>query len=89
MLNRPLTTGDKLWADTNARSELEIGGAAIRVGSSTDISIFNIDNNTAQFALNQGTVNLYVWSIQAEQIIEIDTPNLLLQQISRVITVSM
>src|SRR5438105_1683515 len=53
-LNRPLITGDKLWTDANSRAELQVGGAAIRASAYTDLSIFNIDNNTAQFALNQG-----------------------------------
>src|SRR5438874_1896596 len=34
-VNRPLTTGDKLWADEGSKAELDIGSAAVRIGSST------------------------------------------------------
>ncbi len=31
-INRPLTTGDQLWNDQNARAELHIGSTAVRLG---------------------------------------------------------
>src|ERR1700730_11048151 len=34
VVNRPITTGDKLWSDNGAKAELNIGSAAIRLGSS-------------------------------------------------------
>ena len=34
-INRPLTTGDQLWNDEGARSELHVGSTAVRLGSST------------------------------------------------------
>src|ERR1700730_10975116 len=36
--NRPLTTGDNLWADKNSRGELHIGSTAIRLSSETGIT---------------------------------------------------
>ena len=33
VLNRPLTTGDKLWTDQGARAEIQSGSAAVRLGS--------------------------------------------------------
>src|SRR6185312_2271066 len=47
-VNRPLTTGDKLWADQNSRAELDIGSAAIRIGSNTGLSFLNLDDQVAQ-----------------------------------------
>src|ERR1700761_392102 len=38
-VNRPLTTGDQLWNDQNARSELHIGSTAVRLGASTAMSV--------------------------------------------------
>src|ERR1700739_36811 len=43
-LNRPLTTGDRLWADQDARAELDMGDAAIRLGSTTGFSFLNLDD---------------------------------------------
>ena len=34
--NRPLTTGDNLWADRNARAELQFGSTSIRLGSDSE-----------------------------------------------------
>jgi hypothetical protein len=33
--NRPLTTGDNLWADKDSRGELHIGSSSIRIASET------------------------------------------------------
>jgi len=35
VVNRPMTTGDKLWADRDSRAELQIGSGSIRLGSNT------------------------------------------------------
>ena len=34
-INRPLTTGDRLWADAGARAEIQVGGAMIRMNAGT------------------------------------------------------
>jgi hypothetical protein len=34
-LNRPLTTGDQLWTDRGGAAELQLEGAAIRMGART------------------------------------------------------
>jgi len=48
-VNRPLTTNDRLWSDTpGSRAELDIGGAVIRLGSSTGFSFLNLDDSVAQ-----------------------------------------
>jgi hypothetical protein len=75
-LNRPVVTGDRLWADAAARVELQIGTAAIRLGASTSVTLLNLDDRVAQFQLEQGTVNLRVRRLDADQVVEIDTPNL-------------
>src|ERR1700681_35701 len=56
--NRPLTTGDNLWADRNARGELHIGSSSIRLGSETGITFLNLDDRTVQIQLAQGTLNV-------------------------------
>src|SRR5215472_15879392 len=54
--NRPLTTGDKLWTDTDARAEIQIGRTRIRLSGSTEVDIANLDDNTIQISVPQGTV---------------------------------
>src|SRR5262245_54664215 len=73
-LNRPLTTGDKLWTDQNSRAELDIGTAAIRLGSTTGFSFLNLDDRAAQMNITAGTAIVHVRDFQ-DQAFEIDTPN--------------
>ncbi|BCQ23891.1 FecR domain-containing protein [Caballeronia sp. NK8] len=74
-INRPLTTGDQLWNDENARSELHIGSTALRLGSSTALSILALDDNTAQLKIAQGTLSTRVRELPPGTRYEIDTPN--------------
>src|SRR5882724_9720649 len=75
-LNRPLTTGDRLWADTRSRAEVQIGGAMIRVNAETDVSILNLDDQITQLQLTQGGLNVRVRRLEPDQTFEVDTPNL-------------
>ena len=74
--NRPLTTGDNLWADENSRGEVHIGSTAIRLSSETGISFLNLDDRTVQLELPQGTIEVHLRNDAAGQAFEIDTPNL-------------
>src|ERR1700674_2211537 len=74
--NRPLTTGDNLWADRSSRGELHIGSTAIRLSGETGISFLNLDDRTVQIQLAQGTIEVHVRRLEAGNAFEIDTPNL-------------
>lgn len=76
VLNRPLTTGDKLWADQGARAELHVGSAAIRIGDLTGFSFLNLDDRTMQLSLTEGTLSLRVRRLGDDESIEVDTPNI-------------
>jgi hypothetical protein len=77
-INRPLTTGDQLWNDQNARSELHIGSTAVRLGQSTSLDLLNLDDNSAQLKVAQGTLSARVRELPPGSSYEIDTPNLAL-----------
>jgi hypothetical protein len=72
--NRPLITGDRVWADAGARAELQIGSLAVRLGSQTSVTILNLDDRVAQFQLAQGALHVRVRRIDPGQTIEVDTP---------------
>jgi hypothetical protein len=76
VVNRPVTTGDKLWNDEGARSELSIGSAVIRLGSSTGFSFLNLTDNTTQLRITEGTLNIRVRNLGEDETFEVDTPNL-------------
>ncbi|MGU7772413.1 DUF6600 domain-containing protein [Burkholderia sp. MR1-5-21] len=77
-VNRPLTTGDQLWNDAGARSELHIGSTAVRLGQSTSLSVLNLDDTTTQLKVGLGSVSTHVRSLPPGTSYEIDTPNLAL-----------
>ncbi len=74
--NRPMTIGDKLWVDQNARAELQAGQAALHLGSMTAISFLNLDEKITQVRLAEGKLNFRVREILEGDTYEVDTPNL-------------
>jgi hypothetical protein len=75
-INRPLWTGDRLWTDRGARSELQLGGSALFIAPESSVGVLDFDDDRAQFEVTQGTVALYVRALGGNDVIEIDTPNL-------------
>src|SRR5258706_3783735 len=73
--NRPMTTGDKLWADKDSRAELQLGSAVIRLNSETGFSFLNLDDDTVQIQLTSGSINVRVRRLDRNDVFEIDTPN--------------
>jgi hypothetical protein len=76
VVNRPITTGDKLWTDNGARAELHLGSAAIRLSGNTGFSFLNLDDRTTQIRITEGTVNVRVRRLEDDETFEVDTPNL-------------
>ncbi|CAJ0719284.1 hypothetical protein LMG6871_02773 [Ralstonia edaphis] len=75
-LNRPLTTGDRLWSDQGSHSELHVGSTALRLGQNTGATLVDLDDRNTQVKLTQGALSVRVRSLPPDQTIEIDTPNL-------------
>jgi hypothetical protein len=75
-VNRPITTGDKLWAGDGARAELHVGSAAVRMSAQTGMSFLNLNDQIMQIQLTEGTLYISVRRIGDNEAIEVDTPNL-------------
>ena len=75
-INRPLGTGDRLWAEEGGRAEIQVGGAMIRMNAGTGVSVINLDDRIAQLQLTQGVLNVRVRRLGPDQLFEIATPNL-------------
>ena len=75
-MNRPMTTGDRVWTDARSRAEVQMGGAMLRLSEFTGMSLLNLDDQTAQIQLTQGVVSFNVRYLEPGQIFEVDTPNL-------------
>jgi len=73
--NRPMTTGDKLWADRDSRAEVQLGSSQIDLAANTGFSFLNLDDRTVQIQLSAGTINVRVYELDRDTDYEIDTPN--------------
>src|SRR5580704_4427345 len=74
--NRPMTIGDRIWADKDSRAELQLGSAVIRLGANTGVSFLNLDDRTVQLQLSSGSISVRVRRLHRDDVFEIDTPNL-------------
>ncbi len=74
--NRPLTTGDNLWADQNSRAELHTGSTAFRLNSESSLTFLDLDDHTTQLKLSQGSLIVRLRHIDDGELFEVDTPNL-------------
>jgi hypothetical protein len=74
--NRPMTTGDQLWADQDSRAEVELGSAVIRLAPNTGFSFLNLDDRTVQIQVTSGSLNISVRRLNRDDVFEVDTPNL-------------
>ncbi len=75
VLNRPLVTGDNLWADEGSRAEVHVGSTALRLGPKTGITLLEVSDRIAQIRLAQGSLIVKVRHVDDEDSYEIDTPN--------------
>jgi hypothetical protein len=75
-LNRPLGTGDRIYTDRDARTEMEIGAATLRLDQQSSFDLLNLDDNVAQVELTEGVLNLHVRRVFEGQTYEVDTPTL-------------
>ena len=73
--NRPLTNGDRLWADRGARAELQLDTATLHIGGETHVGVSALDEEGAQLILEQGSMHARVREMQRGDNFEIDTPN--------------
>jgi len=78
VVNRPMTTGDKLWSDQDSRAEMHIGSASIRIGSMTGFSFLNLTDDITQLRITEGTLRIRVKRLDENETFEVDTPNLAL-----------
>ncbi len=73
-INRPLTSGDRLWADSDGRAEMRIGSTAIRMAALTSMDVLRLDELGTQLRLAQGTLNVQLRRLDAGESFEINTP---------------
>src|SRR4030095_4330591 len=59
-LNRPITTGDRLWRDENALAKRHVVSRPVRMARQTSMDVLNLDDRAVQLRVADGDVNLRV-----------------------------
>jgi hypothetical protein len=74
VVNTPLTTGDALWTEPNARSEVSLAGTRIRMEGATELDMLALDDSQTRLQLGQGRIDVKSFAMDANQPYEIVTP---------------
>jgi hypothetical protein len=74
-LNRPLTTGDKLWTERSSRVEIQVSQMAIRLDGETGFSFLDLNDDVIQMRMTAGTLIVDVRDLAERETLEIGTPN--------------
>jgi hypothetical protein len=74
-VNYPLTTGDRLWTDSDATAELHIGSSIVRLAPYTAFAILNLDDRSVQVRLSEGTADIVIGRLDYGEQFEVDTPS--------------
>ena len=77
--NRPITRGDRLWTDDNARAELHLGSSVLHMDARTFVEVIAIDADVVQLSVKEGSVNARARELRAGDNFEIATPQLALR----------
>jgi hypothetical protein len=75
VLNRPLTSGDRLWLDQDARAELEVGSTTLHLDRETAFGIVKLDDGVLLANLTEGGASIRVRSLGGQEAIQVETPN--------------
>ena len=75
VLNRPLTSGDRLWLDEDARAELEVGSTTLHLDRETAFGLVKLDDGVLLASLTEGAASIRVRSLGDQEAIQVETPN--------------
>lgn len=74
LVNTPVTTGDSIWTEPNARSEISIAGTRLRMDSATQLDMLALDDTQTRMQLDQGRIDIKTFTYDTRQPYEIVTP---------------
>jgi hypothetical protein len=74
VVNSPLTTGDALWTEPNARSEVSLAGTRLRMAGATELDMLAVDDTQTRLQLPQGRLDVKSAAMETNQPYEIVTP---------------
>ena len=74
VVNTPLTTGDVIWNEPGARSEISVAGTRVRLDSATELDLLALDDTQTRLQLAQGRMDIKTFTWNQQQPYTIQTP---------------
>lgn len=75
VLNRPITSGDRVYAGADGRAELQIGTASVHLDRSTGFEFIELDDDVNQMSLTEGVATIRIRTLGDRERIQVETPN--------------
>jgi hypothetical protein len=75
VLNRPITSGDRLVVGADGRAELQVGSASVHLDRSTAFEFIELDDDVMQMSLTEGVATVRVRTLGDRENIRVETPN--------------
>ena len=74
IVNTPLTSGDSIWTEPNARSEISVAGTRVRMDGSTQLNLLEINDQQTRLQVGQGRVDIKTFSLNPNTPYQVVTP---------------
>ena len=73
-INRPLSTGDAVWTEPGAHSEVSIAGTRVRMDGATQLDMVALDDQHTRLQVDRGRVDIKTVDFDTRQPYQIVTP---------------
>jgi len=74
-INYPMTLGDRIWAASDARVELQLRGGTVYLGPETELAALDLTRDARQLSLTLGTASFRIRQLEQGETFEVATPN--------------
>ena len=75
VLNRPVTSEDRVWVGVDGRAELQVGSASVHLDRDTQFGFIELDDDVMQMSLVDGAATIRVRRLAERETIKVETPN--------------
>ena len=75
VINRPLTSGDRVWVEEHGRAELQVGSSVVYLDGDTGFGLIELDDHLLQASLTEGTATLRVRRLAEGETLQVETPH--------------
>ena len=74
LVNTPLTSGDSIWTEAGARSEVSLAGTRVRLDGGTQLDLLQVDDTQTKLQLAQGRLDIKTFTLDTNTPYQIVTP---------------